>query len=60
VIGDAGFVVEPTVERIGETLEAVLGGRTPPADPTERARRYDWDNVASEAAAAYERTTNGA
>jgi glycosyltransferase involved in cell wall biosynthesis len=55
VIGDAGFVVEPTVERLRETLDGVLDGATPSGDPVERARRYDWDNVASEAATAYER-----
>ncbi|MFD1633381.1 glycosyltransferase family 4 protein [Haloplanus ruber] len=55
VIGDAGFVVEPTVERLRETLDAVLGGRAPPRDPVERARQYDWDNVASAAAERYAR-----
>jgi len=54
VIGDAGFLVEPTVDALTKTLDAVLHGDRPPSDPVERARRYDWDAVAAQAETAYQ------
>lgn len=37
VIGDAGFLVQPTVDDLGDTLRAILDGQAPPTDPVERA-----------------------
>jgi glycosyltransferase involved in cell wall biosynthesis len=59
VIGGAGFLVDPTVDALSATLDAVLRGARPPQDPTERAERYDWDTVASQATAAYRRAIAG-
>lgn len=53
VIQDGGFLVEPTVDALAETLERALRGVTPPANPEDVARQFDWDNVATEAAEAY-------
>ncbi|MGB9960690.1 glycosyltransferase family 4 protein [Halobacterium sp. MBLA0001] len=54
VIGDAGFLVEPTVDALTKTLEAALCGDRPSSDPVERAQRYDWDAVADQAETAYQ------
>ncbi|WP_089649609.1 glycosyltransferase family 4 protein [Halobacterium hubeiense] len=53
VIQDGGFLVEPTVDALAETLERSLRGVTPPANPEDVARQFDWDNVATKAAEAY-------
>lgn len=55
VIGDAGFLVDPTVAALRDRLDAVLGGERPPEDPVKRARGFDWDTVAASALSAYER-----
>ncbi len=59
VIDDAGFLVDPTVESLSETLDATLSGKRPPTNPVERAQRYDWDAVADQAEAAYQRAIDG-
>ncbi|WP_121820728.1 glycosyltransferase family 4 protein [Halostella salina] len=59
VIGDAGFLVDPTVESLTRTLDEALHGKRPLADPVERARQYDWDSVASRAETAYLRAVDG-
>lgn len=59
VIGDAGFLVEPSVGALADTLRRSLDGERPSADPTARAQRYDWDNVAAEAEPAYRRAMTG-
>ncbi|QCC47196.1 glycosyltransferase family 4 protein [Halobellus limi] len=59
VVGDAGFLVDPTVESLTETLDAALGGRRPPTDPLNRAQQYDWDAVADRAERAYQRAVAG-
>lgn len=59
VIGDAGFVVDPTTAAVRDVLDRALRGEQPPSDPARRARRYDWNNVASEAIEAYQRAANG-
>ena len=48
VIGDAGFLVQPTVDDLADTLRAILDGQSPPTDPVERAQQYDWDAVADQ------------
>jgi glycosyltransferase involved in cell wall biosynthesis len=59
VIDDAGFLVDPTVESLTETLDAALRGERPPTNPVERAQRYDWDAVADQAETAYQRAIDG-
>ena len=59
VIADAGFLVDPTVNSIATRLSAVLGGEQPSTNPTERAQRYDWDTVASQAESVYQRVIDG-
>ncbi|QZP38252.1 glycosyltransferase family 4 protein [Halobaculum magnesiiphilum] len=59
VIGDAGFLVEPTVDALTKTLEAALCGDRPSSDPVERAQRYDWDAVADQAETAYQNAIDG-
>jgi len=59
VIGDAVFLVEPTVDALTNTLARAVDGDRPPGDPVERARRFDWDRVAADALAAYEAAADG-
>jgi glycosyltransferase involved in cell wall biosynthesis len=53
VLGDAGYLVEPTVDGVTEALDRALAGDRPPVDPTERATRFDWDTVAEQAETVY-------
>lgn len=55
VIGDAGFVVDPTTEALAAALDRALAGERPPVDPRERAAGYDWDRVTDQAETAYRR-----
>ncbi|MDS0300229.1 glycosyltransferase family 4 protein [Halogeometricum sp. S1BR25-6] len=59
VIGDAGYLVEPTVDAIADQLDAALDGDRPPQDPLERAGKYDWDAVAEQAETVYQRAIDG-
>ncbi|WP_248897153.1 glycosyltransferase family 4 protein [Haloplanus halobius] len=59
VIGDAGFLVTPTADRLGDALERVLDGARPVESPCERAERYDWDAVADQAEDAYRCAIDG-
>jgi glycosyltransferase involved in cell wall biosynthesis len=59
VIGDAGFLTAPTAEALAATLETALDGDGPPADPVDRARRFDWDAVAERAETIYRRVIDG-
>lgn len=59
VIDGAGFLVEPTVASLTETLDAVIDGKRPSEDPVERAQQYDWDTVADQAEAVYQRAIDG-
>ena len=59
VIGDAGFLAEPTVSAIGAVLDRVLSGERPPTNPVERAQRFDWDQVAEDAIEAYTAAETG-
>lgn len=54
VINGAGFVVPPTDVAVTDALAAAVAGERPPADPIERAKTYDWDNVATEAERIYQ------
>jgi glycosyltransferase involved in cell wall biosynthesis len=55
VVGDGGFVVEPSIEGVSEALERALEGERPPGDPTAVARRYDWDRVTERAERVYQK-----
>ena len=55
VIGDAGYLTQPTVDGVAEALNTALSGERPPTDPSVRAQRFDWDEVASQAETAYRR-----
>ena len=55
VLGDGGFLVDPTQEALADALDRALAGDRPPTPPTERAGQYDWDSVAAEAETVYER-----
>jgi glycosyltransferase involved in cell wall biosynthesis len=59
VIGDAGYLADPSVDGVAEALGRALDGERPPVDPTERAERFDWDAVADQAAATYRRAIEG-
>jgi glycosyltransferase involved in cell wall biosynthesis len=59
VIGDAGYVVEPTVDGVATALERALIGERPRASPTERAERFGWDTVAKQAETVYQRAVDG-
>lgn len=59
VIGDAGFLADPTVESVTRMLNRALSGERPSAEPIERARRYDWGAVAARAEAVYQRAIDG-
>ena len=59
VIGDAGFLVEPTVDALTKMLDSTFRGDRPSSDPVERAQRYDWDAVADQAETVYRRAIDG-
>lgn len=46
VLGDGGFLADPTVDDLERVLGRALDGERPPASPTTVAARYDWDVVA--------------
>jgi len=54
VLSEAGFLVEPSVEAVATKLESALAGERPREDPTKRAKRFSWANIASEAEQVYE------
>ncbi|KAB1187513.1 MULTISPECIES: glycosyltransferase family 4 protein [Haloferax] len=58
VIGDAGYLAEPTVDSVTESLKRALAGETPATQPTKRAEQYDWDSVAEQAEKTYKRAIN--
>ena len=55
VVGDGGYLVDPTVEAFDSALDEALSGERPPTPPVERAARYDWDAVAKQAERVYRR-----
>lgn len=59
VIGDAGFLVRPTVADVARTLTRILDGQQPPMDPQERAQLFNWDRVANDALRAYKTAVDG-
>ncbi|ESP89999.1 glycosyltransferase family 4 protein [Candidatus Halobonum tyrrellensis] len=59
VVGDGGFLVDPTVEAFARALDDALSGARPPTPPTTRAERFDWDAVATRAEERYRRAVDG-
>lgn len=55
VVGEAGFLVPPTVDGFSDALGRVLGGERPATDPVEAARRYDWDGIVDRTVDLYRR-----
>jgi len=55
VIADAGYLVSPTVDGVTEALKSSLNGNQPDTDPQTRAKEFDWDTVADQAADVYRR-----
>ncbi len=55
VIDDAGFLASPTVDDVTASLRRAVAGERPAMDPTTRARTFDWDTVAEQAADRYRR-----
>jgi glycosyltransferase involved in cell wall biosynthesis len=55
VVGDAGFLVPPTVEAFAAVLDRALAGERPPDDPVVQARRYDWDAIVERTVDLYRR-----
>ena len=53
VIGERGYLTAVTEDAVAETLSRALNGKSPEAEPVERARQYDWDNVATQAEQVY-------
>nr|WP_319946522.1 glycosyltransferase [Haloarcula argentinensis] len=53
VIGDAGFLTDPTVDGVANVLDRVLAGAEPAIGPRQRVQRFDWDQVAEDALDAY-------
>jgi glycosyltransferase involved in cell wall biosynthesis len=45
VLGDGGFLADPTVDGLEPVLTRAVDGERPPASPTEIAAGYDWDVV---------------
>jgi glycosyltransferase involved in cell wall biosynthesis len=54
IVGDAGFVVEPTVNELSEILSQALDGARPNVPPTDRAANYDWKSITNQAESFYE------
>ncbi|AFO59068.1 MULTISPECIES: glycosyltransferase family 4 protein [unclassified Natrinema] len=59
VIGDAGFLVSPTVGGVATALKRALEGGCPSTDPTTQAQQFDWDAIANQAEQCYRRAING-
>lgn len=59
VIGDAGYLPDPTVESITAALDSALSGDLPPTDPREQAQKFDWNKIADQAERMYQRAIQG-
>lgn len=53
VVGDAGFLVEPTPESLADGIDRALSGERPQTPPLERAREFDWDVITDRAESVY-------
>jgi len=59
VVGDAGFVVEPSPTELADGIQRALGGAGPARDPSAHVQQYDWSKVADQAEEAYRRAVEG-
>ncbi|WP_224448733.1 glycosyltransferase family 4 protein [Haloprofundus salilacus] len=59
VIEDAGYLVDPSTDAVADALDRALQGDRPAQNPRSRAEQFDWDNVANQAEATYERAVTG-
>ncbi len=59
VIGDAGFLAQPTVDSVTATLRRAVEGERPETDPLDRAEKYHWSTITQQAETAYERAATG-
>lgn len=53
VVGEAGFVTEPTVEAVAEALGQALAGAKPSRNPVVAAKAYDWEKIIGQIEAYY-------
>jgi glycosyltransferase involved in cell wall biosynthesis len=53
VIGDAGFLVSPSIDAVADAIRRALDGTTPRGDPHERVAAYDWNEIARRAERVY-------
>lgn len=53
VVGDGGFVTEPTASSVADAMDRALRGETPPREPVEVAAEHDWDAIAEKAERVY-------
>ena len=54
VIGDAGYLADPTKDALTATLLEAVSGNRPSVDPTTRAKQFDWDQIATQAEGVYQ------
>jgi glycosyltransferase involved in cell wall biosynthesis len=59
VVGECGFVAEPDVSPLADTLERALTEGDGAPDPVEHARDFDWDQVSAMAEEVYRNSHNG-
>jgi glycosyltransferase involved in cell wall biosynthesis len=59
VVGEGGFVTEPTIPALADAMDRALSGEKPPREPLAVAREYDWEVVATKAERAYRRAIDG-
>jgi len=45
VVGEGGFVVDPTKEAVEKAMRRHLEGERPKQDPVETASKYDWYEI---------------
>jgi glycosyltransferase involved in cell wall biosynthesis len=59
VVGEGGFVTEPSVPALADAMDRTLSGEKPPREPLAVAREYDWEIVTTKAERAYRRAIDG-
>ncbi len=56
IVGNGGFVVEPSLSSLTDTLTHTLHGKRPLKSPVGVAQRYDWDAIVERAEQVYSDT----